>query len=95
MSSGVDFSRLADKLYSCQVITNECYGEIIHTQTGQSSIDRLRHLFHNVVKAVRGNGDIMIPLLKSLEECGQSDLAKRLINDYKTGILCTYSATPI
>ena len=91
MGAGLDFHLLAEKLLSLDIITDDDWKHINDRDSGQTALERMRHLFDLIMASVKKNGSVFDQFIDILRDGSQreKDLADRLITSYEgKGYVC-------
>ena len=91
MEADLDVHLLADKLLSIGVITDNDRKCINDRDSGQTALERMRHLLDLIMATVKRNGSVFDQFIDILRDGSQreKDLADRLITSYEgKGYVC-------
>ena len=85
LGAGLDFRVLADKLLSIDIITDDDWKHVNDRDSGQTALERMRHLFDLIMATVKKNGSVFDQFIDILRDGSQRerDLADRLITSYE------------
>lgn len=91
LEADLDVHLLADKLLSDNIITDDDWRYINDRDSGQTAVQRMRHLLGLIMATVKGNGSVFDQFIDILRDGSQRerDLADRLITSYEgKGYVC-------
>ena len=91
MDAALDVHHLADKLLSLNIITDDDWKYVNDRDSGQTTLERMRHLLDLIMATVKGNGSVFDQFIDILKDGSQRerDLADRLITSYEgKGYVC-------